>query len=217
MGISRRRFLESSAAASALLALPVGAATLPAHLTAQCGVPLESDFGRLSDRARRVIQLAIREASEFQHDRICSEHLLLGLAAEAEEQGATWLESLGTSLEDYRYVTQCIVGEGAGDETVASAGSNCDESKLGVSTESAGDMPLPSIAFSQNFIECLDEAIDEADLMGYQRVQPEHLLIGLIGVQGATANWLLDEMWIEPTALHQEALASLNTWGEAEA
>ena len=63
-------------------------------------------------------------------------------------------------------------------------------------------------------MECFDEAMVQADLMGYQQVHPEHLLIGVLNVPCATANWMVEEMWIETAAVHQEALASLSTWNE---
>ena len=42
-------------------------------------------FERFTDRARRVVVLAQEEAMRFDHNYICTEHLLLGLMR--EEQG----------------------------------------------------------------------------------------------------------------------------------
>ncbi|MDE3192574.1 MAG: hypothetical protein KGN00_02695 [Chloroflexota bacterium] len=41
-------------------------------------------FDRFNDRAKRVLALAQDEAKRLDHDRICPEHLFLGLLREGE-------------------------------------------------------------------------------------------------------------------------------------
>ena len=44
-------------------------------------------FERFTDRARRVVVLAQEEARMLNHDFVGTEHLLLGLVHEEEEEG----------------------------------------------------------------------------------------------------------------------------------
>jgi len=54
-------------------------------------------FERFTDRARRVIVLAQQEARMLSHNYIGTEHLLLGLIAEADGVGAQIVARLGAS------------------------------------------------------------------------------------------------------------------------
>ena len=56
-------------------------------------------FERFTDRARRVNVLAQEEARLLKHDRIDTEHLLLGLLREEEGLAARVLESLDITVE----------------------------------------------------------------------------------------------------------------------
>jgi len=55
-------------------------------------------FERFTDRARRVVVLAQEEARLLNHDRIGTEHILLGLIREGEGVAASALNALGISL-----------------------------------------------------------------------------------------------------------------------
>ena|SRR5215471_3370162 len=69
-------------------------------------------FERLTDRARRVMDLAQDEARRLQHNYIGTEHLLLGLLGEGEGVAAQALESLGIGLAAARQQVEQIVGRG---------------------------------------------------------------------------------------------------------
>jgi ATP-dependent Clp protease ATP-binding subunit ClpA len=64
---------------------------------------------RLTDRALRVVVLAQEEARMLNHDRVSTEHLLLGLLNEGEGVAAKALGSLGISLESVRHQVEEIV------------------------------------------------------------------------------------------------------------
>ena len=59
----------------------------------------------LTPRTKRVIEIAVEEARQMGHPYIGTEHLLLGLAREAEGIAAEVLRSLGASLEQVRQQT----------------------------------------------------------------------------------------------------------------
>ena len=64
----------------------------------------------LTPRTKRVIEIAVEEARKMGHPSIGTEHLLLGLAREAEGIAAEVLRSLGASLQQVRQqTTQAIL------------------------------------------------------------------------------------------------------------
>lgn len=145
---------------------------------------------RMSQRARRAIRFAMDEAIEMQLPEIDSQCLLIGLAGEAEVSGAGWLSNLGITLDDIRQVRDVL----ARNATPV--------------TRRNKDLMLDAQARSS-----LQFATDHAELMGYQRVHPEHILLGLIDEPSFAASELLNQMWIEPSAVELEAIASLPSWG----
>ena len=56
----------------------------------------------LTPRAKKVVALAVDESRRLAHDRIGTEHLLLGLIREGEGIGAGVLEALGVPLDQVR-------------------------------------------------------------------------------------------------------------------
>ena len=55
-----------------------------------------------SPRARKVLELSLREARAMRHNHIGSEHILLGILREGEGLGAKVLHDLGLDLPDLR-------------------------------------------------------------------------------------------------------------------
>jgi len=62
-------------------------------------------------RAKKVLELSLREALALKHDYIGTEHLLLGLLREGEGVGAQVLVSSGVALADARAEVERLVGE----------------------------------------------------------------------------------------------------------
>lgn len=56
----------------------------------------------LAPRSEKVLQMACLEARQLDHDRVDTEHLLLGLSREPEGGAARILSDLGVSYEDVR-------------------------------------------------------------------------------------------------------------------
>jgi ATP-dependent Clp protease ATP-binding subunit ClpC len=77
-----------------------------------------------TSRAKKVLELALREALQLGHNYIGTEHILLGLIREGEGVAAQVLQSLGVDLNRARQaVIQLLAGyaietEAAGGETV---------------------------------------------------------------------------------------------------
>ncbi len=75
-------------------------------------------------RAKKVLELSLREALQLGHNYIGTEHILLGLIREGEGVAAQVLQKLGADLNRVRQtVIQLLSGYQAGKETV-SVGAN---------------------------------------------------------------------------------------------
>ena len=61
-----------------------------------------SDFARYTERAKKVMELAVREALSLGHNYIGTEHILLGLVRENEGVGARILLDFDADAEKVR-------------------------------------------------------------------------------------------------------------------
>lgn len=71
----------------------------------------EVRFGKFTERASKVLNLAQEEARRLNHNYIGTEHLLLGLVREGESLAAGVLESLGVNLENARTQTMQLLSQ----------------------------------------------------------------------------------------------------------
>ena len=121
---------------------------------------------RFTDSAREAVVQANEAAREFQHQSVGSEHLLLGLIREKRGPGAHVLESLG------------VTGDGVSDRIVQMVG--------------RGDEPTAgAIPFTPEAKNALEGALREAQNLGQDHIDTEHLLLGLVRVQGDAAARIL--------------------------
>jgi ATP-dependent Clp protease ATP-binding subunit ClpA len=135
---------------------------------AGCGCETLVMFERFTDGARHVVVLGQDEARLFRHDRIGTEHLLLGLLRE-EGLAARALTALDVTLEEVRGQVAMIVGQG---DAVATSG---------------------QLAYTPSAKGALERASNEALLLGHPYIGSEHILLGLLRVkEGVAARILLD-------------------------
>ncbi len=119
-------------------------------------------------RAKKVLELALREALSLGHNYIGTEHILLGLLREEEGLAARVLESLDITVERVRAQVVRIVGSG---EEVTS-----------------GQIP-----FTPRAKKVLELALREALSLGHNYIGTEHILLGLVREnEGVAARILLD-------------------------
>jgi ATP-dependent Clp protease ATP-binding subunit ClpC len=112
-------------------------------------------FERFTDRARRVVVLAQREASRLNHNWIGTEHILLGLLHEGEGVAAKALESLGISLDAVRQQVEEIIGRGQ-------------------------EAPSGHIPFTPRAKKVLELSLREALQLGNDHIDTEHILLALV-------------------------------------
>ena len=116
-------------------------------------------FERFTERARRVLVLAQDESRGLGHGEIGTEHLLLALIHEGDGVAARALASFGVSLPAARQEVVTAVGRG--------------------SVESAATPP-----FTRPAKAALERALREALLLGHNYIGTEHMLLGLLRVEG---------------------------------
>ncbi|MFZ5882084.1 MAG: ATP-dependent Clp protease ATP-binding subunit [Chloroflexota bacterium] len=114
---------------------------------------------RFTQRARRVLSLAHQEAERARQSSIGTEHLLLGLMDEEGGVAGRVLRELGMTTNRLREIIERVSG--------ADAQFDPNRIELAVDTQ-----------------QVLEFAVDEARRMGHHYIGTEHILLGLVRVEG---------------------------------
>ena len=165
-------------------------------------------------RAKKVLELSLREALQFGHNYIGTEHLLLGLIREGEGVAATVLVGLGADLESVRQkVVQLLAGrQGSGvpPELLADPGTRAAVIATAVpyepgqtTTSPGGELFRAALdrlvlrRFTVSSCRVLLLAESEALRLGTTTVGSEHLLLGLLAEGEGAAAVALGAMGID--------------------
>jgi hypothetical protein len=152
-------------------------------------------YERLTDRARKVMHLSVKEADRFNHEYIGTEHILLGLVREGSGVAATVLKNLGVGLHGIRLKVQ---------ETVVS----------GPSMVTVGRLPQTPRAK-----KVIEYAIEEAHSLGHVCVGTEHILIGLLREDYGVAAQILMNLGLRLDQVRAETqcvLSQPHEWGRQQ-
>ncbi len=114
---------------------------------------------RFTQRARRVLSLAHQEAERAHYNLIGTEHLLIGLIEEEGGVAGRVLREMGLESQRVREMIVRLSGEGR-------------------------TPPGEKIDLSADTQKVLELAVEEARRMGHHYIGTEHLLLGLILVEG---------------------------------
>ena len=145
-------------------------------LTDEVDLPI----GLFSERARRVLGVALQEAQALNLDYIGGEHLLLGLVRETDGVAAKVLGNLGV-LEK----TQA----GLEAEMEQARAAAPDENSI---SPSAGDV----IVWTARAQDAIKRASSEARRMGHHYIGTEHLLLVLLDGSTGLAHQILESLEI---------------------
>lgn len=115
-----------------------------------------SGFDGFTPRAKRVIQLASKEADRFNHPYIGTEHILLALVALKEGIAVEVIEGMGISLADIRLAIDRMVGQGG-------------------ELKTEGAKP-----YTPRAKKVFQLAANEARMMGHPQIGTEHILLALL-------------------------------------
>src|SRR3954464_6889738 len=139
-------------------------------------------FDKFTDRARKIIALAQKEAERFRHDYIGTEHLLLGLVKEGSGVAVTALNNLSVDVEKVRREVEKLVV---------------------VNDKEAPTAPLP---FTPQAKRVLELASEEARALGHPYIGTEHILLGLLSEQDSVAAQVLINLDLKLEDVRNEIL-----------
>jgi ATP-dependent Clp protease ATP-binding subunit ClpC len=140
-------------------------------------------FEKYNEKARRALFFARYEASKLGSRVIESEHILLGILREGEETVNEIFRRFQVKTEDIR---REIEGERVFVERISST----------------AELPL-----SEESKKILAYASHEAESMLHATVGSEHLLIGILRVEGCTAMRILAQHGFDVYTVREEVLA----------
>jgi ATP-dependent Clp protease ATP-binding subunit ClpC len=137
----------------------------------------------LSDGERAVVAAAESEARKLRHDRLGTEHLLLGVLSRPDEPGARALAKLGVTLGPTRAQVMRIVG--------------------------LPETPSPP-ALTQTPMarSALGGALREAIEAGETTVASEHVLLALLRERDSLAVRVLRDAGVDPRTLREEVASA---------
>ena len=142
-------------------------------------------FGRLTERAQKVLALAQEEAVRLGHNSIGTEHILLGLIREGEGIAAKALVALGLSLEKIHDEVESLIGRGQ-------------------------EQPV-NIAYTPRAKKVIELSMDEARKLGHTYVGTEHILLGLIREGEGVAARVLNNLGVSLNKARQQVLQLLGS------
>jgi ATP-dependent Clp protease ATP-binding subunit ClpA len=125
-------------------------------------------YDRLTDRSRRVLELADEEAGRLNHEYVGTEHLLLGLVREGSGVAANVLLNLDIDLRTIRREVESLL-------------------QPGTRPVHAGRRPR-----SPGVTRVIEYAMDERINLGHNYLGTEHLLLGLLHEEGVAAQVLMN-------------------------
>jgi Uma2 family endonuclease len=161
-------------------------APLPAQ-GPECERPNEgiAMFEGFTDRARKVMKLADKEARRFNHEYIGTEHILLGLVKEGSGVAANVLKNLDIDLRKTRREVEKNIQPGPRLVTM---------------------WKLPLTPMARKVIE---HATEEAGKLGHKPPGTEHLLLGLLREQEGVAAQVLRNLGLDLDKVRRMTLAVL--------
>jgi len=134
---------------------------------------------RLSERAGRVVTLAYQISSELGHSYVGSEHLLLAIMQEGNGKAAELLTGAGSVYAElYRLLIDSL---GRGEKG-----------------------QHPAQGFSPDAVRVLQNAAGEAGEQGAALVEPEHMLLAILGDRSSGAAVLLQRQGTDLLKLQRE-------------
>ncbi len=139
-------------------------------------------FERFNEHVRRSLFFARYEASRSSSRTIASEHLLLGMLREADPVMTELMERLAV---DVRVLRDELLGDRVALDRVSTS---------------------PDLPLSEDTKKALAFAVHEAESMGQGSVGTEHLVLGLLRVEGCTAAQYLMAHGLDLFQLREEVV-----------
>jgi len=126
-------------------------------------------FERFTKAAIKVVMVAQEESRRLGHNFVGTEQLLLGIIGEGKSHAATALEHCGVDRKFARAEVERIIGRGSGFVAV-------------------------EIPFTPRAKRVLEVSDTHARKLGHKQIEPEHLLMGILAVEGGVANRIIEKL-----------------------
>ena len=138
-------------------------------------------FEAFTEKSMAVIMLAQDEARRLGHNFLGTEELLLGLMSEPSGGAAKALTQLGIDLRQARREVEALVSRGPGYQAIA--------------------LPL-----TERVQESFEMALDISRQLNAPKIDTKHLLLGLLEIEDALANVVLQNLGVEFSELRRQLL-----------
>jgi ATP-dependent Clp protease ATP-binding subunit ClpC len=145
-------------------------------------------FERFTEKARHVVVLAQEEARLMRHGHIGTEHLLVALARVEDDVATPLLTGHGLTGEKARAEVVAIEGVG--------------------NAEAGGQLPFTPAAH-----DALGATLRESLELGHDRVEPAHLLLGVLRQRDGVARRVLAGAGAHPPEGREEVIERLRQVG----
>jgi len=136
-------------------------------------------------RAKKVLELSLREALQLGHNYIGTEHILLGLIREGDGVAAQVLVKLGADLNRVRQQVEEIIGQGQ-------------------------QAPSGHIPFTPRAKKVLELSLREALQLGHNYIGTEHMLLGLVREGEGVAAQVLVSLGADLARVRQQVIQLLS-------
>ena len=157
-----------------------------------------SMFKRFTEDSIKVLTLAQEEARLLGHNRCGTEQLLLGLIGEENGRAAQALRSMGLTLANARETVKQFVGQGHAFD----ADLNTPQTGV-IATLVRSWRILKEIPLTQFATKALESSWDEAKQLEENCIATEHLLLGILDVQGCRGIEVLHQSGIDLLKLRE--------------
>jgi ATP-dependent Clp protease ATP-binding subunit ClpC len=134
-------------------------------------------------RAKKVLELSLREALQLGHNYIGTEHILLGIIREKEGVAAQVLRNFGASLDSVR---QQVIG--------LLTGQTGPPAEQLPATRSPLDEPPEARERRTRLARIEELAREEAEALAHSEVQPAHRWLGYVRLEMETATSDLEQL-----------------------
>ncbi len=150
-------------AAKALESLSINLESVRQQVVEIIGQGQQAPSGHIpfTPRAKKVLELSLREALQLGHNYIGTEHILLGLIREGEGVAAQVLQKLGADLPKVRQTVIQLVNGPQRDEPSSGSGSGSSSSRGGGSAEASAAGSTVLDQFGRNLTQAArDQKLD---------------------------------------------------------
>jgi ATP-dependent Clp protease ATP-binding subunit ClpC len=153
-------------AARGLQSLDIDLDAVRSQVTEVIGQGQQSPSGHIpfTPRAKKVLELSLREALQLGHNYIGTEHILLGLIREGEGVAAQVLEKLGADLPKVRQTVIQLLSGAEGEERGSSSSSSGGSSRKRSASGGGGDPSGKNTGILDQFGRDLTQAARERKL-----------------------------------------------------